>query len=431
VRRHARERRRCFRFRAAERQLAESRLTATAAPQSREDDLVQGSGVDGGTSEQPRAECASANLGTDCTNGDLETQTVAEEAQAAGSFTGNRYGAWASIFEEGMPLRKQDGATSLEISGSGVDDPTRRGSSGELEGNLSRRVMRSGPNKLERPCNVTLGARRCGWSVEKPGEFKRSMVDMVTCAACEPAAKVLTGNRYGAWASIFEEGMPLRKQDVATSLEIFGSGVDDPTRRGSSGKLEGKLWRRVMRSGSELERSWMRLEVERPCNGTLGARRCGCSVEKPGDVKRSTVYEVTCAACEPAAKATQTRSRWNVENGRECGKDLLPTSAEKLSTGGACGELSERDVDQVGQVGHPVENREVVENRDQAARRLQSWVRGRCYMTSIELGWRGPRARRLGSLEAHVRYLQCVVRSTMALRPGCWRRGGLRATGSR
>ena len=46
--------------------------------------------------------------------------------------------------------------------------------------------------------------------------------------------------------------------------------------------------------------------------------------------------------------------------------------------------------------------------------------------TSIELGWSGARARRLGALEAHVRYLQYIFRRSVELRPGCWRRGGMR-----
>ena len=53
-------------------------------------------------------------------------------------------------------------------------------------------------------------------------------------------------------------------------------------------------------------------------------------------------------------------------------------------------------------------------------------ARGTVASTSIERGWRGPRARRLGSLDAHVRFLQYVFRRTRQLRPGCWRRGGLR-----
>ena len=66
--------------------------------------------------------------------------------------------------------------------------------------------------------------------------------------------------------------------------------------------------------------------------------------------------------------------------------------------------------------------------REEAALRLQSGWRAssRRRRTSIEDGWVGARARRLGSLEAHVRYLQFVVRHTMALRRDCWRRGGLR-----
>ena len=43
----------------------------------------------------------------------------------------------------------------------------------------------------------------------------------------------------------------------------------------------------------------------------------------------------------------------------------------------------------------------------------------------IEVDWRGPRARRLGDLEAHVRFLQWAFRATSAVRPGCWKAGSL------
>ena len=46
--------------------------------------------------------------------------------------------------------------------------------------------------------------------------------------------------------------------------------------------------------------------------------------------------------------------------------------------------------------------------------------------TSIERGWVGARARRLGPIEAHVRYLQWVFRCTRCVRDGCWRTGRLR-----
>ena len=64
-----------------------------------------------------------------------------------------------------------------------------------------------------------------------------------------------------------------------------------------------------------------------------------------------------------------------------------------------------------------------------AAVALQRWwraLRPRMPRTSIELGWSGARARRLGALEAHVRYLQYIFRRSVELRPGCWRRGGMR-----
>ena len=67
-------------------------------------------------------------------------------------------------------------------------------------------------------------------------------------------------------------------------------------------------------------------------------------------------------------------------------------------------------------------------SEDSSAAMIQTrWrERGRAQPTSIEAGWTGDRARRLGALEAHVRYLQFVVRRTLALRAGCWRRGALR-----
>ena len=48
-------------------------------------------------------------------------------------------------------------------------------------------------------------------------------------------------------------------------------------------------------------------------------------------------------------------------------------------------------------------------------------------LTTIEGGWVGSRARELGALEAHVRFMQWVVRCTQTLRPGCWAKGQLRA----
>jgi hypothetical protein len=47
-------------------------------------------------------------------------------------------------------------------------------------------------------------------------------------------------------------------------------------------------------------------------------------------------------------------------------------------------------------------------------------------LTSIEDGWTKARARQLGDLVAHVSFLQYVFRSSRKLRPGCWRRSGLR-----
>ena len=62
-----------------------------------------------------------------------------------------------------------------------------------------------------------------------------------------------------------------------------------------------------------------------------------------------------------------------------------------------------------------------------AAKALQqAWRRRRYGRTSIERGWKGVRARRLGSLTAHVTFLQYVFRRSRELRPGCWRRGGMR-----
>ena len=48
------------------------------------------------------------------------------------------------------------------------------------------------------------------------------------------------------------------------------------------------------------------------------------------------------------------------------------------------------------------------------------------YATTIEAGWRGARARALGSIEAHVTFLQWVFRATTGVARGCWSRGGLR-----
>jgi hypothetical protein len=48
-------------------------------------------------------------------------------------------------------------------------------------------------------------------------------------------------------------------------------------------------------------------------------------------------------------------------------------------------------------------------------------------VTSIEAGWVGQRAKRLGSLAAHVRFLQWAFRSTRGAAAGCWRKGRLRA----
>ena len=48
------------------------------------------------------------------------------------------------------------------------------------------------------------------------------------------------------------------------------------------------------------------------------------------------------------------------------------------------------------------------------------------FATSIEAGWRGAHARALGSLEAHVTFLQWVFRATTGVARGCWSRGGLR-----
>ena len=68
--------------------------------------------------------------------------------------------------------------------------------------------------------------------------------------------------------------------------------------------------------------------------------------------------------------------------------------------------------------------------RDRGVRTLQRAWRARAAgkqakLTSIELGWRGARAKRLGELAAHVRYVQWVFRAVCALAPGRWRRGRL------
>jgi hypothetical protein len=59
-------------------------------------------------------------------------------------------------------------------------------------------------------------------------------------------------------------------------------------------------------------------------------------------------------------------------------------------------------------------------------RRWRSMRFGRSGVTGIERGWCGARARRLGSIVAHVSFLQYVFRRARELRPGCWRRGGMR-----
>ncbi len=64
-----------------------------------------------------------------------------------------------------------------------------------------------------------------------------------------------------------------------------------------------------------------------------------------------------------------------------------------------------------------------------AASRLQRRWRARQVArrrTRIEREWTGARARRLGPIGPHVRYLQYIFRRTRLLRPGCWRRGQLR-----
>ena len=48
------------------------------------------------------------------------------------------------------------------------------------------------------------------------------------------------------------------------------------------------------------------------------------------------------------------------------------------------------------------------------------------FATTIEAEWRGARARALGSIEAHVAFLQWVFRATTGVARGCWSRGGLR-----
>ena len=57
---------------------------------------------------------------------------------------------------------------------------------------------------------------------------------------------------------------------------------------------------------------------------------------------------------------------------------------------------------------------------------LVSWRdrRRRARLTSIESGWTGQRAVRLGRLDSHVRFLQWVFRATRGVRSGCWQAGG-------
>ena len=82
-----------------------------------------------------------------------------------------------------------------------------------------------------------------------------------------------------------------------------------------------------------------------------------------------------------------------------------------------------------GRVSGTVVEGPALGREEAAATTIQSgWRRGptdRAGQTSIELGWTGERARRLGSITAHVSFLQYIFRQTRRLRPGCWRAGGL------
>jgi len=77
----------------------------------------------------------------------------------------------------------------------------------------------------------------------------------------------------------------------------------------------------------------------------------------------------------------------------------------------------------------PEEQQSLGKPEEQAAVLLQrQWraMRPHDGRTRIEREWSGARARRLGPLVAHVRFLQYVFRRSRELRPGCWRRGGMR-----
>ena len=68
--------------------------------------------------------------------------------------------------------------------------------------------------------------------------------------------------------------------------------------------------------------------------------------------------------------------------------------------------------------------------REEAAGLLQKFWRGSrkrgVWVSTIERGWVGRHAKQLGSLEAHVRFLQRTFRATVGLRAGCWSAGQLR-----
>ena len=101
----------------------------------------------------------------------------------------------------------------------------------------------------------------------------------------------------------------------------------------------------------------------------------------------------------------------------------MPTASE--ADGAAAASRAEASSDE--STGVP--SGELRRRREAAMRLQRRWrrhARAAGWQTRIEREWSGTRARRLGSLDAHVRFLQHVFRRGRELRPGCWRRGGMR-----
>ena len=116
------------------------------------------------------------------------------------------------------------------------------------------------------------------------------------------------------------------------------------------------------------------------------------------------------------------------------------TAGATVGEGDACSAVASTDLDAARATGCMVDGSSVEglgmgccgvcdTPEERAATRLQQqWraMRPHGGRTLIEQEWNGARARRLGDLVAHVRYLQYVFRRSRELRPGCWRKGGMR-----